>query len=109
MNKTLPHQLHDELLSLLNKLRLRRNFNAECYIEIKTDLLLDYFNKSDIEACVVGISGGIDSAVTLALLKRLTLMKNSKMKTVILKSKQPNSVLKGWWMITPESRTMLTD
>jgi len=57
--------LHQKLLEY----RARRGFNAAEWISKKADMLNEYMSKCKLKACVVNMSGGIDSSVTLALCK----------------------------------------
>lgn len=59
--------LHPELAALLAELRRRRGFAAERCVQAKVSLLNTYMAGTGLRACVVGVSGGVDSAVTLAL------------------------------------------
>lgn len=54
----------------LEKYRQRRRFNATQYIEYKCDLLNDYFQKCGLQTAIIAVSGGVDSAVVLALVAR---------------------------------------
>ncbi len=60
--------LDEGLAALLREHRARRRFEPERYVAAKTRLLDEYLRRSGIRACVIGISGGIDSAVALGLL-----------------------------------------
>lgn len=60
----------DEHVSLLAEYRKNRGFNVEKYVELKVKLLNTYMNRSGLKAVVVATSGGIDSAVVLALCKK---------------------------------------
>lgn len=60
-------ELQSETAGLLDELRERRNFDADVYIEAKTKYLNDYMREANLKSCVVAISGGIDSALALAL------------------------------------------
>ena len=62
------YTLLPELKACLKEIRVSRNFNAELYLKSKISLLNDYLNFSHLKACVVAISGGIDSAVVLGIL-----------------------------------------
>ncbi len=53
----------------LDKYRQHRRFNAPEYISIKSQLLHNYCVKYNIQAVVMGVSGGIDSAVVYGLAK----------------------------------------
>ncbi len=59
--------LHAELARLLTELRRRRGFVVERAAAAKVSLLNTYMADSRLKACLVGVSGGVDSAVTLAL------------------------------------------
>ncbi|KAH3746070.1 NAD+ synthase [Pelomyxa schiedti] len=61
----LPGVLHEKL----SQFRTKRNFNVAEWIDKKAEMLNDYMRKSRLQACVVNMSGGIDSSVTLALAK----------------------------------------
>lgn len=54
-----------EILSMLRK---KRGFTVERYCETKTDAINDFFRSDHLDSVVIGLSGGIDSAVALALL-----------------------------------------
>jgi len=67
-------QMHPDLVTLLGYLRQDRGFNAQKVLEAKLAQLVEYFKKHKLEGAVVGVSGGIDSAVVahlLSLLKRI--------------------------------------
>lgn len=51
-------ELHQELLRVRAEIR---KFNAEEWIDKKTDMLNEYMTKSGLKACVVNLSGGVDS------------------------------------------------
>lgn len=56
--------------ALLQELRTIRDFDAEWYIKQKIFQINDFFNENNLDADVLGISGGVDSATTLALLMK---------------------------------------
>lgn len=72
-----------ELTKILTNIREKRNFNAEKYIEEKTNLLNKYMRKAKLSACVVAISGGIDSAVVLGIVNEAAKKKDSPIKKII--------------------------
>lgn len=82
-NEQSNKEINQELKEILNNIRKNRNFNAEKYIEEKTELLNKYMNKSKLSACVVAISGGIDSAVVLGIVKKASKKENSPIKKII--------------------------
>jgi len=68
---------------LLTYLREKRNFNETSYLEEKCKKINSFFSNSKLDAAVVGISGGIDSAVTIALLKAASNEKDSPIKNIL--------------------------
>lgn len=68
---------------LLEKSRKNRKFNTIDYINEKSKKIERYFNKCGLNTAVVAISGGIDSAIVLGLLKKASLLENSALKNII--------------------------
>lgn len=64
-------------------LRQKRAFDEKMYIEQKCKILNNYLAKCKLSACVVAVSGGIDSAVVLALVHKASKMPNSPIKKII--------------------------
>jgi NAD+ synthase (glutamine-hydrolysing) len=75
--------LHPDLIQQLKKLREKKAFDAEKWIDLKTDKLNSYMRDNGLKACVVSVSGGIDSAVTFGLLKKAQGKSNSPIKRVV--------------------------
>ena len=71
------NQLSPLLLQKLDMLRQKRAFDEKMYIEQKCKILNNYLAKCKLSACVVAVSGGIDSAVVLALVHKASQMPNS--------------------------------
>lgn len=65
-----PAPLHPELLRVLEEHRKKRAFDAVAWIDGKCQKLNDYMRRCGLKACVTSVSGGIDSAVVLALCAR---------------------------------------
>jgi hypothetical protein len=61
-------KMHPELQDAVDSYRKSRGFDPAAYLAAKTTLLNAYFSQSGIKSCVVGISGGVDSALVAALL-----------------------------------------
>lgn len=59
--------MHPELVKHLEIYRTQRNFNVSEWIELKVTKLNQYMTEHRLSACVIGCSGGVDSAVTFAL------------------------------------------
>lgn len=76
-------KLHKELQALLDDIRLNRNFNAKLWIEDKCRLFNEYMTSNGLSGCVINLSGGIDSAVTLGLVKYASKMSNSNIKKIV--------------------------
>lgn len=72
-----------ELSQHLAVIRTRRNFNDFNYIEAKIEAINAYFTKHKLQVAVIGISGGIDSAVCLELLQLAQKSDNSQIKRIV--------------------------
>lgn len=82
-NKQSSHPIHQEILDLVETLRENKNFNAQKYVEQKAKLLNDYMTKFNLKACVVAVSGGIDSAVVLAIVDYAKKQEGSPIQKII--------------------------
>lgn len=77
------HVLHNDLKVALEKVRAKRNFDVQKWVEKKTALVNEYFTKNGLSGAVVNMSGGIDSSVTAALLLAAGKVPNSPLKKVL--------------------------
>jgi NAD+ synthetase len=68
---------------LLAGLRRARGFDAEEVLASKLGLLNRFFETSRLDAAVVGVSGGVDSAVVLGLLERARRAAGSPLQRVV--------------------------
>ena len=75
--------LHPDLVGFLQGLRRRRGFEVRSYVQAKVTLLNEYLGDSGLQACLVGVSGGVDSAVTLALACQAARAPGSPIKKVV--------------------------
>ena len=82
-NEQSDRNLSEQLKELLKEIRNRRNFKPKEYIEQKSNLLNEYMNKYGLKACVIAISGGIDSAVVLGIVKKASEQTNSPIKKIM--------------------------
>lgn len=82
-NEQSDRVISEKLTEILTEIRKNRDFNAKTYIEEKTDLLNKYMSKSRLSACVIAISGGIDSAVVLGIVNKASKKENSPIKKII--------------------------
>ncbi len=70
-----------EKIVLLTK--LKRNFDADKYIITKIQRINSFFTQHKLDSCVIGISGGIDSAVTYKLLLAASKQPESPIKKIL--------------------------
>lgn len=82
-NEQSEQLISEQLIKILDDIRKNRNFKAKEYIEQKSNLLNKYMNKYGLKACVVAISGGIDSAIVLGIIKKASEKSNSPIKRII--------------------------
>ncbi len=82
-NKQSDRKLNNELLQKLDEFRKIRNFDAKKYINDKANLLNLYMRKSKLSACVVAVSGGIDSAIVLGIVNYAQKQPSSPIKKII--------------------------
>lgn len=78
-----PVEMTPELQEVLTEYRERRGFNAESWVEEKITLINDYFTQANLSGAVVGVSGGVDSAVALTLLKLASEKAGSNIKKIV--------------------------
>jgi NAD+ synthase (glutamine-hydrolysing) len=76
-------ELGPGLVGTLAALRFRRGFDAEACIAAKAALLNDYFSRHKLKACVLGVSGGVDSALALGLAARAAQQPGSPLKKIV--------------------------
>ena len=60
-----------------------RKFDAQQYLDKKTEAINEFFTKAGLDSVVVGISGGVDSAVVLLLFLHAYLEPDSPIKKII--------------------------
>jgi NAD+ synthase (glutamine-hydrolysing) len=71
------------LQKTLQMLRLKKNFDPDKWIDMKTNKLNEYMRENGLSSCVVAVSGGIDSAVTYYLAKYAMRKPDSPIKKVL--------------------------
>ncbi len=72
-----------ELNQLLATLRLLRGFDEHKYLNEKIKKINQFFQDNKLDSAVVGISGGVDSAVTILLLQKAMQVENSPIKKIL--------------------------
>lgn len=75
--------IHEELQSLLREVRERRAFDVRACLARKVDLINSYCRAHKLSGIVVGVSGGIDSAVALGMIKVASQMSNSPISRIV--------------------------
>ncbi len=75
--------LDPTLISTLERIRRSRNFNPKKYIDRKKKLLNNYMKKHQLRSCVIGLSGGVDSAVVLGIIKEASKVQNSPIEKIV--------------------------
>ncbi|KAJ5077117.1 glutamine-dependent NAD(+) synthetase [Anaeramoeba ignava] len=75
--------MHQELEAKLEEFRKKRNFDPETFCDKKGEMLNEYMKKFGLKACVIAISGGIDSAVCFALCMHAKKLKDSPIERVL--------------------------
>jgi len=71
------------LQAKLEAYRKKRNFDAKSWVNKKVEKFNEYLLKCGLKAALVSLSGGVDSAVTLGLMKRALDAKNSPLKRIM--------------------------
>jgi NAD+ synthase (glutamine-hydrolysing) len=72
-----------QLTAKLSAVRAGRNFIPAAWVDAKVKLLNDFLARSGLSGIVVNVSGGVDSAVSIALAKRASLVPGSPLKRVV--------------------------
>jgi NAD+ synthetase len=75
--------MHEVLNEKLSSYRAERGFNASEWIDRKVVLINAYFAQSGLSGAVVGVSGGIDSAVALSLVVKASQVEDSPIKKIV--------------------------
>lgn len=74
-NESFDGKLNSDLYDFLFKTRELRNFSPDRYLDLKTEKINKYFLYNGLSGAVIGISGGIDSALVLEILRRAKTVK----------------------------------
>lgn len=72
-----------DLKAKLEAYRATRHFDAKAWADQKCRMFNEYMNKCGLKACLVSLSGGVDSAVTLAMMKHAAKMEGSPIERVV--------------------------
>lgn len=96
MNKPAAETLHPDLVRKLGEVRAKRNFNAKEWVAQKSEMFNNYMRKAGLKACLVSVSGGVDSAVTLALMTHAKEQKDSPIQRVLGIAQPIKSTEKIW-------------
>jgi NAD+ synthetase len=72
-----------DLIDYIEFIRKKNAFNSALYITKKSALLNEYMRSYNLQGCIVGVSGGIDSAVVLGLIQFAKKQKDSPITSVL--------------------------
>lgn len=75
--------LSSKLASILIEERNKRNIDSKEYLNKKAEKLNQYMSDCGLNACVVAVSGGLDSSVTLGIVSYASRMVNSPIKKIM--------------------------
>lgn len=76
-------EMTPHLQAALASYRAARAFNAERWVEKKIQLINEYFTQNNLSGAVLGLSGGVDSAVALTLVKMASEQQGSNIKKIV--------------------------
>lgn len=76
-------ELCADLKKKLDEYRAKRGFDVKEWTNKKCSMFNDYMKKCGLKACCVSLSGGVDSAVTLAMMKHASKMEGSPIQKVL--------------------------
>lgn len=82
-NHTTSMAMRPSLIKMLEIVRQERSFDAESWISKKIYLLNEYYRQANLKSAVIAVSGGIDSAVVLGLVKKASEMPDSPIENVV--------------------------
>lgn len=71
------------ILRLQSETKIWRGFNVDRYIADKIVRINEFFGKNNLDAAVIGLSGGVDSAVVYALLFEASKVPGSPLKKIL--------------------------
>jgi len=99
--------LPSELKAKLEEYRKKRNFNAEQFVAAKVAKYNEYLARHGLKAAMVSLSGGVDSAVSLGLMKRALDAPNSPLKRILAVAQPIHS--SGWALARAEETAKALD
>tara|TARA_B100000795_G_C22800549_1_gene441672 strand:+ start:930 stop:1817 length:888 start_codon:yes stop_codon:yes gene_type:complete len=68
--------------SYLKNYRIKRCFSPKYFVKTKVKKFNEYLGKNNLSGAILSVSGGVDSALTLALLKQTKELPNSNLKKI---------------------------
>lgn len=77
------HNLNKGLSNILNTIRNKNEFNLNKYLDKKTSIINKYFKENNLDTAIIALSGGIDSAISLALIFESQKKIDSPIKNII--------------------------
>lgn len=83
MQTEVQESVDTRLKKLSDKFRKARDFNPQEYLKSKKEQINEFLIKNELDSLVLGVSGGIDSAVVLFILEKAASMINSPIKKIL--------------------------
>lgn len=81
--KTLVDDKTENLIEFLDILRKKRGFDPDVYTERKAYAINKFFKENNLDSAVIGLSGGVDSAVAFSLLEFASRRPDSPIKKIL--------------------------
>jgi len=75
--------MHQDLLKTLQRIRASKNFDPSAYVQAKCRRLNAYLGHFNLSSCIVAVSGGVDSAVVLAIATEAGRTPDSPIKNIL--------------------------
>lgn len=82
-NHATDMQMHPKLVEALGVVRQERHFKVQDVIDQKAELLNSYYEQAGLSSAVIAVSGGIDSAAVLGMVKYASQLPNSPIKHIV--------------------------
>lgn len=75
--------MNKSIQQMLDTLRAKRGFDTESYLNAKVVAINEFFSSESLDSVVIGLSGGVDSSVALALFIEAARQKGSPIRKVV--------------------------
>lgn len=82
-NHATDMRVHPKLIEALGYARQERAFDVQTVLQAKAELLNAYYEQAGLSSAVIAVSGGIDSAVVLGMVKYASQQPNSPIRHIV--------------------------